>query len=200
MKNWMLILVILLMNWPVRSLGLMGIGIHFGRTEFDNAIKSGDLIGAHIHAGLFRFIEIEARSSYFKKNGSRDFKLPDFNDQSIYRIQHEMKLLGVEGTVRLKLDPLLLPLIPYIGAGIGSYKQEYRLESNLDQIPPGINMNEIIPHSQTDWGIHGIIGSRLNISSLPVQVFIEGKYALIFAPEKDLKSWALYAGINFPVF
>ncbi|MBP7461412.1 MAG: hypothetical protein KBA26_08995 [Candidatus Delongbacteria bacterium] len=195
-----LCLLILIVIWPVLTLGSVGIGIHLGRTEFNNSIKSGDLIGAQVYFGLLRFIEIEARSTYFKKNFSRDFHSPEFVDQISYQVQHEMKLLGVEGTLRLKLDPILLPFVPYLGAGIGSYKQEYRLESNLDNIPSGIDIQEIIPRSQRDWGVHGIIGTRLHISSFPLQVFIEGKYTLMNAREKDLKSWACYAGINFPVF
>lgn len=88
--------------------------------------------------------------------------------------------------------PIRLPVAtPYIGAGIGSHSLsfEYLRPLSLSLADNGIT----IPETTTFFGYHAIVGAKIEIPTLPVGFFMEGRLSRVNAAGEDI-SFNTYAG------
>ncbi len=183
---------------PYAYIGVMA-GARIGRIDyFQKPFDDNFVYGAQIIVTSFPYVDLELSSDYYTLDFQHLHQQPLGEDLTL---REKLKITGIQLNIKFKLESNRLPMIPYFGVGGALYNLDFQLDEKL---PAGFSIVPY-PDASHEMGIQGIFGVRFKFDIFPFQLFTEGKYSVVFTPayefisQEEVKSWAFYAGINFPV-
>ncbi len=183
--------LIILAGAPVHALTGFGFGAKIGQvTDYDNPeIKVSNLtFDDFVFFGVFarlghEFIDLEVGIERFDE--TREIEL--FGE----KVETETRDWITHATAKFVFAfPLLRP---FVGAGVASHSVSYEYSGPLGQFN---DLTISIPADKTHFGYHLTAGIKLETRSIPVNLFVEGKFQKIqSSPDTDFTT--LSAGIAF---
>lgn len=179
------------------AFAVVGIGARGGMNMFaDDPPGDGPMFGAQLKLDFpLTPISVELSGELFQKTYDKEFS---YGGETV---EYETKFRNISANATLKYHVKLMPLSPikpYVGAGAGLHVMSYEVEYEGETIIiPGDVEASMEPEDVSKLGIHGVVGTDINLPVLPFAFFIEGKYTTIFTEEESTNFTSLYGGVNF---
>jgi hypothetical protein len=90
---------------------------------------------------------------------------------------------------------LRIPAVtPYIGGGIASHQMTYEFEPSLGSVIGAGPV--VIPDDGPRFGVHGLAGVMLGITTSPLEFFVEGRMGKISGDDESTTYSAVYGGVT----
>jgi opacity protein-like surface antigen len=147
------------------------------------------LLGVHVNIGTLPIIDLTVSAEYAWKSCDSKYSIPG-EDEGIGEVTYHH--FSLNGSVKYKILKTVLPVKPYVGAGLGLHY----LNSSID-LP---EINATIPlsdYSSSRTGAHALGGVLVSFPILPFEIFAEGRYGVIFTEDESVENVSLYGGLNF---
>lgn len=176
-------------------------------------IESGDVgssfqFGGHIKFGALPIVDLYLNVDYFSKD---DFYVYNYYvpgiSEPVYTQTVDFRDLYV--SVDAKLNIYSLPASPvalYLGGGIGSHLLNTELVervSDTNEAPTNLQSAVKFFEDNGRVDIHGLFGVKVNPPVVPLEFFLEGRFAFIKTQDKDkgrqddLQALSILAGMSF---
>ncbi len=194
-RHFTILIVALLAALAAPAAAVTGIGFGFklGQvTEYDNpSVKISDLkfddfkfMGAFAKLGR-RYFDLEFGIERFADK--REISLFD------QIVEAETKDWIVHATGKFVFDfPVLKP---FIGGGLATHKMSYSYDGPLGEFE---DVTITIPSDKTHWGYHIVVGGKLDLGLLPLDLFVEGKFQKVRSnPDTDFTTISAGVALNF---
>jgi hypothetical protein len=180
---------------PSDALTGLGFGIRAGTTSLDDPNTEEDvngmtMLGAQLKIGTLPIIDLEASAEYAQKKYDLDIPVPGAQDIAG---DVTFRLVSLRGSAKYKFPLPLMPIKPYVGAGLAMHFMTSTIDIPGTQYT--IPLNE--DYSESKTGAHALAGLLVSIPLFPFEVFAEGRYGIIFVENESVKDRSIYAGLNF---
>lgn len=223
MENWkaVAVLVALCVLCGVTSgeaITGLGFGIHGGYGSYKGDVfryeiggeefVSGDVgsaiqYGGHIKVGTLPVVDFYLNVDYFSKKEFYEYSFKFGETEYKRKIDFQDLSISLDGKLNLYAPPLS-PLSIYLGGGIGTHLLNTEIG---EQIPTDIpdDYEEYFDFFKDNGriDIHGILGAKVNPPVVPLEFFLEGRYAFIKTKDEDkgrkddLGALSVIAGATF---
>ena len=209
MKNWrefFLILVVCLFVGAPSSHAItgLGFGIHGGPANYrgdvfrfeigDEIFKSGDVgssvfYGGHFKVGTLPIVDLYLNVDYFSKDGFYTYKFqygdPKNPETYTRKIDFRDLSISVDGKFNIYSLPAS-PVAVYLGGGIGTHLLNTEIAEELPtEVPEDFEETFEFFKDNGRVDIHGLLGVKVNPPVVPLEFFLEGRYAFIKTKDED---------------
>jgi hypothetical protein len=191
--------------WPsAEALGNMGIGVHGGFGEYQGDVfqysyngavyKSGDVgselyYGGHLKVGSLGLVNIFLNVDYFRKSGFWSLSFPQGVPDSLLEFTNVIDFRDFSVSIDGKANILHFPGVPmsvYVGGGIGSHILNTEVSEAIpSEIPHEYREALSFFEDNGRWDGHGCVGATAFLPSLSMELFVEGRYAIIKTRDED---------------
>jgi len=205
----------------------LGFGVHGGMGNYKGnvfkytldfggvteTVESGDVgssvqFGGHIKVGTLPFIDFYLNVDYFSKD---DFYVYEYfipgNSKPVYSqsIDFNDLYVSVDGKFNIYAPPLS-PVSVYMGGGIGSHLLNTEIAVNItDETEAPEDFETAVEFFEDNgrFDIHGLAGVKINPPVIPLEFFLEGRFALIKTKDEDkgraddLQTLSIIVGATF---
>jgi len=186
------------------ALGNMGIGVHGGIGDYQGDVfqfsyngavyESGDVgsevyYGGHLKVGSLGMVNIFLNVDYFRKTGFWSLSFPHDVPDSLLKFTNIIDFQDLSVSVDGKVNVLHFPGIPlsvYVGGGVGSHILNTEVaEAIPSEIPLEYRKTLSFFEDNGRWDGHGCAGVTAFLPSLSMEVFVEGRYAVVKTRDED---------------
>jgi len=187
MRKLIYITILVLMTYPASASALTGlaIGAKAGLSQYSGDVLpgSGDVgdgtsFGLILGIGTLPMLDFEIRASYFKK----DFTYSYASGGLSVDVPFEFRDMSLAALIKKDLTPPLSPLAVYVGGGLGMHWMNTDVAALLYDASPPDNTFDILANTGRMSG-EGMAGLKISAPGIPLVLFGEARYALIFATE-----------------
>jgi len=173
-------------------------------------VESGDvgssiLYGAHIKVGTLPIVDVYLNVEYFSKEEFYTYSFTYGTPQVEYtrKIDFRDLSISVDGKFNLYSFPMS-PVAIYMGGGIGSHLLNTEIAEELPtKVPEDYGETFEFFKDNGRFDIHGLVGVKVNPPVVPLEFFLEGRYAFIKTKDEDkgrkddLQAMSVVAGATF---
>jgi hypothetical protein len=223
MKNWkigagLVAICVLFGAASGEAITGLGFGVHGGlgnyrgdvfRYEFGGQeFVSGDVgsavqYGGHVKVGTLPIIDFYLNVDYFSKKEFYVYSLKFNNIDYTRTIDFQDLYISVDGKFNI-YSPPLSPAAIYLGGGIGSHLLNTEIAEELPTAVPD-DYQETIDFFKDNgrFDIHGLLGAKFNPPVIPLEFYLEGRFAYIKTKDEDkgrkddLQAMSIIAGATF---
>ena len=200
----------------------LGFGIHGGMGNYRGDVfrfdiggetfESGDVgssiqYGGHVKVGTLPMIDLYLNVDYFSKKEfyTYSFEYGDPKNPVKYtrKIDFQDLSISLDGKVNLYSFPLS-PVAIYVGGGIGSHLLNTEIAEELPtKVPEDFEETFDFFKDNGRFDIHGLAGVKVNPPVVPLEFFLEGRFAFIKTKDEDkghkddLQTLSVIAGATF---
>jgi hypothetical protein len=187
MRKILIITIVVLIAYPISASALTGlaIGAKAGLSQYSGDVLpgSGDVDGGLswglvLGIGTLPMLDLELRAGYFQK----DFTYSYASGGLTVDIPFEFRDMSIAALLKREFAPPASPLAVYVGGGLGMHWMNTEV-GTLYSVSPPDNTVDILANTGKMSG-EGLAGLKLSAPGLPLVIFGEARYALIFATER----------------
>jgi len=187
--------LVMLHGSAVQALTGLGFGVRAGLMSLDDPNTEEDveemtMLGAHLKIGTLPIIDLEASAEYAQKKYDIDIPIPGAQDISG---DVTFRIVSLRGSAKYNFSPPMIPIKPYVGAGLGMHFVTSTIDIPGTQYVIPINED----YSESKAGAHALGGVLVSLPLFPLEVFAEGRYGIIFTEDESVKETSIYAGLTF---
>lgn len=187
-----------------RAITGLGFGVHGGMSNYrgdvfrfdigDETFESGDVgssiqYGGHVKVGTLPLVDLYLNVDYFSKKEfyTYSFEYGDPKNPVEYTRKIDFRDLSIslDGKVNL-YSPPLSPVALYVGGGIGSHLLNTEIAEELPtEVPTDFQETFDFFKDNGRFDIHGLVGVKVNPPVMPLEFYLEGRFALLKTKDED---------------
>lgn len=216
MRNWRLCFIVLTVCLLVgatssEAITGLGFGVRGGLGGYGGDVfkESGDvgssiLYGGHIKVGTLPIVDFYLNVEYFAKDEFYTKRYTKEKDGFDYEASVDFRDFSVslDGKVNLYSFPAS-PVSIYIGGGVGSHILNTDLATDIpEDAPTTVKAAFELFRDKGKFDIHGLLGAKVNPPVVPLEFFVEGRYAFVMSEneekyQENLNAMSVVAGVTF---
>jgi hypothetical protein len=174
-----------------------------GQQFVSGDVGSAVQYGGHLKVGTLPIVDFYLNVDYFSKKEFYEYSFEFGQTKYTRTIDFQDLYISVDGKFNI-YSPPLSPAAIYLGGGIGSHLLNTEIAEELPtEVPEGYEEAFDFFKDNGRFDIHGLLGAKIKPAVIPLEFFLEGRFAYIKTKDEDkgrkddLQAMSIIAGATF---